>query len=64
MSPRDPEERDEALRILSRLRDEWQNREGVPPEALSAIESLLGEYERNDRSKDQRAQGPGDPQID
>jgi hypothetical protein len=63
MSRRDPEEREEALRILSRLRDEWQDREGVPPDALSAIESLLGDYERSG-AKDQRAQDPDHRQVD
>jgi hypothetical protein len=41
----DPYERDEALRILYRLRAAWTERDEAPTTALKAVESLIEEYE-------------------
>jgi hypothetical protein len=41
----DPEEREEALRILYRLRGEWQASEKRPLGALEAVDALIEEYE-------------------
>jgi hypothetical protein len=43
-------EREEALRILYRLRREWHDRDGLSPSALRAIQSLIDEYEREHRT--------------
>jgi hypothetical protein len=42
-------EREEALRILRRLRREWHDRDGSLPCALRAIQRLIDEYEREHR---------------
>jgi hypothetical protein len=41
----DRHERDEALRILYRIRAAWTERDEAPPTALQAVESLIEEYE-------------------
>jgi hypothetical protein len=37
--------RAEALRILYRLRREWNTHEDAPPAGLAAVERLIEEYE-------------------
>jgi hypothetical protein len=46
-----PPERDEALRILYRLRAEWSTRRDRPA-ALAAVESLIKQYEEGGRAAD------------
>ena len=43
-------EREEALRILYRLRRQWHERDGSPPSTLRAIQSLIAEYEGEHRT--------------
>jgi hypothetical protein len=38
-------EREEALRILYRLRATWTERDEAPPAGLKAVERLIEEYE-------------------
>lgn len=45
------QERDEALRMLYRLRDTWAGVRDAPPSAVKAIERLIGEYEREREPK-------------
>jgi hypothetical protein len=46
--PSNPQERDEALRILYRLRAQWEGRghDQHSPTALKAAERLIEEYEQ------------------
>jgi hypothetical protein len=44
---RDRETRQEALRILYRLRDDCATNEKTAPHVLEAIESLIEDYERD-----------------
>jgi hypothetical protein len=51
----DPQDSEEALKILYRIRGEWEGREGAPPGGLGAIETLIEEYERELGRHDQSA---------
>lgn len=56
MRQAEPDERDEALRILYRLRAVWTEHDHAPPTALKAVESLIQEYEQEQEA----AGGPAD----
>jgi hypothetical protein len=53
------QEREEALRILQRLRAQFDSLEDAPPGALKAIEALIDEYEQ--KSKANLRTGAGRP---